>query len=83
MAKPKAQHREAFEVEHNGKTYACQRVITGTITLSQRIYVIGVGSKDDSANYGRRGHPISTMAGIARIIAGEIIREAEMSRPHS
>ena len=78
----KRQRRESynFQFEYDGKWYACQRVVTGTRTLTQRIDVTGVGSKDDSATYGHGAHPIATMEGIARIIAGEILGQAA-SRP--
>jgi hypothetical protein len=69
----KQQHAETFQIEYRGNTYACERVIRGAQTLTQQIHVIGVGSKHDSARYGRNGHPIETMAGIARIIVREIL----------
>lgn len=70
-----AQERYEFEIEQNGKAYRCNRVVTGKRVLTQVITVLGVGSKADSANYGSRGHPISTMEDIAGIIAHEILRD--------
>lgn len=66
--------RYQFTVEANGRTYNCERVVTGKRVLRQTIDVTGVGSKADSADYGRHAHPVASMEGIARIIAHEIIR---------
>ena len=65
--------RYQFTVEENGKTYHCERVVTGQRVLYQTIYVNGVGSKDDSAAYGAKYHPVETMESIAILIAYEII----------
>ena len=65
-----------FTVESNGKIYDCERTFTGERVFRQSVHVIGVGSKDDPASYGARCHPPSSMAGIAKLIAHEIIREA-------
>jgi len=62
-----------FEMEYAGKTYSCIRVVTGTRVLKQTIYV-GIDSEADSVDYGPKHHPVETMDGIARIIAGQIIR---------
>jgi hypothetical protein len=62
-----------FTVENKGKTYQCERVVTGQRTLYQEIHVIGIGSKSDPAAYGKKYHPPQTMEGIARVIAQEII----------
>ena len=67
--------RYSFKVDANGSTYNCEREVTGKRVLRQTIHVIGVGSKEDSADYGSKHHPPETMRGIARIIAHEIIRE--------
>lgn len=65
--------RYEFKIEKNGVTSNCKREVTGKKVLRQRIHVIGVGSKEDSASYGGHYHPISSMEGIARIIASEIV----------
>ena len=65
-----------FTVESDGKSYDCERRVTGERVFRQSVHVIGVGSKDDPASYGARYHPPSSMAGIAKLIAHEIIREA-------
>jgi len=65
--------RYQFTVEERNKTYHCERVVTGQRVLYQTIYVIGVGSNDDSAVYGKKYHPPETMESIARLIAHEII----------
>lgn len=67
--------RYTFTVEANGKIYDCERKVTGKQVLRQTIHVIGQGSKEDSASYGRKYHPPITMEGVARLIAYEIIRE--------
>jgi|GEM_PF-3263663 len=66
-----------FTVTVDGQTYDCERTIEGTRVLHQRVYVKGIGGKDDSATYGQRGHPASSMEGSAKMIAYEIIRSAK------
>jgi hypothetical protein len=66
--------RYAFTIEVGGTTYECERTVTGTNGLTQRIHVHGKGSKSDSATYGLHGHPVSMMESLARIIALEIIQ---------
>lgn len=65
-----------FSIEHKGKTYQCERIVAGKRVFRQTIVVIGVGSKDDSADYGPHAHPTATMESIARLIAHEIIGNA-------
>jgi hypothetical protein len=65
-----------FTVEHEGKTFDCERVVTGTRVLYQTVYVVSVGSKADSAAYGHKGRPPETMESIARLIAHEILRDS-------
>lgn len=72
--------RSKFTVGADGKVYQCEREITGKKELRQTIYVIGVGSKADTASYGRRGRSPGTMESIARLIAHEIIRQAARGR---
>lgn len=67
---------ECFSVTNNGKTYECTRTVTGANALRQTINVNGLGSKEDPASYGLKGHPISSMESTARLIAHEIIRES-------
>lgn len=66
---------EHFSIEESGKTYECTRTVNGSTTLSQTIHVSGLGTKPDPANYGPKGHPLSSMESVARLIAHEIIRE--------
>lgn len=66
--------RFEFTVTHDGKDYACERLVTGTRVLTQTITVYGNGSKPDNS-YGARGHPINTMESVASLIALDIIRE--------
>ena len=72
--------RIEFQIDNGGETYACERAITGTRVLRQTIFVHGIGSKEDSANYGRGGHPVSSMTATARLIAHEIVREGGTRR---
>jgi hypothetical protein len=41
-----------FEIEREGRTYRCERVITGTRVQRQTVIVHGIGRKPDSADYG-------------------------------
>lgn len=63
-----------FTIEFNGKTYNCQREVSGKRDLYQMIYVHKFGYKQDPALYGVKGHPVETMATTARLIAFEIIQ---------
>lgn len=64
-----------FTVEFNGKTYDCERLVTGERVLRQTVRVAGVGSKNDPASYAKnRYHPLSTMESMAKIIAQEILK---------
>ncbi len=77
MAKKQKQVRYAFTVEVDGKTYPCERIVSGTRVLTQSVSVLGLGSENDQANYGGpRGHPAASMPGIAKLIAQSIIRKA-------
>jgi hypothetical protein len=62
-----------FTVEKAGKTYQCERAVTGKGELRQIIHVAGVGSKKDSVIYGASKHSVSTMSSAAQRIAHEII----------
>ena len=62
-----------FTIEKSGKTYQCERVITGKGELRQIVYVDSVGSKKDSVVYGASKHSASTMTAAARRIAHEIV----------
>ena len=74
MAGQSEPSHEPFQVEFGGKTYQCERVVRETRgTLTQRIVVSGIGSKDDTASYGRTGHRVESMHATARLIAVEII----------
>lgn len=67
----------SFTIEtEDGKTYECERVVEGKRKLYQTIHVKGIGSRRDSARYGRAqtDAPIETMPFNARIIAVEIVR---------
>ncbi|HTT82166.1 MAG TPA: hypothetical protein VMF67_01655 [Rhizomicrobium sp.] len=81
LKKQQEQYREPFQIEYKGKPYSCTRVVSGSRVLTQEIHVHGIGSKHDSANYGRNGHPMETMGPIARTIAREILDEASRGCP--
>jgi hypothetical protein len=71
------------DFEIGGVKYSYEARISGDYDkgMTQCITVFNdagsIGSKDDSATYGdpRRHHPAMAMEGIARVIAGEIVRE--------
>lgn len=73
-----SEQRHKFTVEADGKTFDCERVVSGTLKFSQVIYVESVGGKPDTGAYGTGDllSPVETMPGVARLIAREIIREA-------
>ena len=71
----KARYKLDFTVEHEGRTYQCERTVIGTKRFNQEIYVKGVGGKNDPARYGPHDHPVSTMESIAKVIAVEVIVE--------
>lgn len=73
-ARENEDRRLAFTVDHEGVEYACERLVTGQRVLRQTIHVHRLGSKPDSASYGKTGHPPSSMESVARMIAYEIIR---------
>jgi len=65
-----------FTIEVDGKAYNCHRVVSGARVFRQRIYVDCIGSKPDGASYGSGGmYPAGSMERIARIIAGELVRQ--------
>lgn len=63
-----------FKIESAGKTYECEREVTGKNALKQTIHVAEIGSKADSNIYGASKHSASTMTTAARRIAHEIIQ---------
>ena len=63
-----------FIIQHDNKEYECYTEISGVRVLSQIVFVVGIGQKTDTALYGDKYHPITTMESTAKIIAREIIR---------
>jgi hypothetical protein len=63
-----------FTITKEGKTYECEREVTGKDVLKQTIHVSQIGSKADSNVYGASKHSASTMSVAARRIANEIIQ---------
>ena len=71
------------EIEVEGVVYRYVILLGGThekgLTQHIEVYKGGscIGGKDDNATYGdprRYHHPASSMEGVARLIAGEIVR---------
>ena len=62
-----------FTMVSEGKTYECERKVTGKGALKQTIHVARIGSKKDPVVYGASKHSASTMTVAARRIASEII----------
>ena len=60
-----------FTVEHNGKTYNCERELEGKKVFYQTVNVIGIGNKKDGKRYDLSN--IYTAQLAAKIIAKEII----------
>ena len=76
----KAKHKYDFTVDFQGKTYQCERTVEGTRVLTQDLHVKGIGDKSDTATYGQRGHRISSMEGIAKVLAVELIIESQKKK---
>jgi hypothetical protein len=66
---------DKFTLEVGGRAFECERVVFGKRVLRQEIRVFGIGSKEDPASYGRKYHPVSSMASVARVIARELIEK--------
>jgi hypothetical protein len=71
------QVRFLFTVKVDGKTYKCERLVTGTRVLSQTVHVEGiVRTENDPARYGGpMGHSIASMEFTAKVIAGIMIQD--------
>lgn len=78
----KAQQRFDFTVKVGERTYDCYRIVSGTRVLTQRVHVIGYGSKNDSAPYGAGKHPVSTMEGPGQNHRQRDYRRVLNSTPH-
>jgi hypothetical protein len=65
-----------FCVEVDKKSYQCERVVSSTAVLTQTVTVRGIGSEDDSAEYGPSALPVISMEGIATLIAIRIVRKS-------
>jgi hypothetical protein len=79
VSKTDGTEKRTFAVEVDGKTYQCERTLTGKKVMSQRIEVAGVGSEDDPDHYGGMHGSPESMAMVARTIARGIIRDHESS----
>lgn len=64
-----------FEIEENGKVYACERNVEGVDVLRQNVVVIGCGTREDPARYGKKTRSGSMMQAVAGLLARDIIRE--------
>lgn len=69
----KATEKFKFTIEVDGKSYDCERVVSGTREFTQVIHVIGVGTEWDGARYGSKRYRPESMESIARQIARELI----------
>lgn len=69
------QQKCPFVVEVKGKSYECERLVSGTRLLTQTVTVRGLGTEADSAEYGSSAHPAIAMEGIATLIAMGIVRK--------
>jgi hypothetical protein len=65
-----------FTIVSGDKEYKCEREVTGQRVFRQIIRVVAIGSKSDSASYGNKYHPASSMESVARLVAHEVIAEA-------
>jgi hypothetical protein len=81
MLVSKAREIIPFTIEVDGKTYKCERVVSGTREYTQVIHVLGVGSEADSARYGPKHHRPTGMESLAAQIAREIVQKRKISRP--
>ena len=68
---------QTFTVESGGKTYQCERAVTGRRKHFQTVRVLGFGSRKDLSVYGKKYKPVETMEQAARIIAQQIIDKAQ------
>jgi hypothetical protein len=68
-----------FTLDANNRTYKCERFVSGQDSVRQTITVIGIGKKDDPANYGEKSAPPSVMQLNARLIAHQIVKGATAS----
>lgn len=75
MDSDKRQQKCAFFVEVGGKSYECERVISGTRVLTQTVSVRGVGTEADAVEYGSSAHPAIAMDGNATLIAMGMVRK--------
>jgi len=76
----KAREIIPFTIDVDGKTYKCERVVSGTREYTQVIHVLGVGSEADNARYGPKRHRPTGMESIATQIAREIVLKQKMTR---
>jgi hypothetical protein len=66
-----------FLINRNGKTFECERAVSGNEILQQTVTVSGIGSKTDAARYGKKMKNGLTMEFVARSIALAIIEKQE------
>ena len=71
----KATEKFEFTIQVEGKTYDCERAVSGTREFTQKIKVIGIGLETDSARYGPKRHRPESMESMAEQIAHEIVNK--------
>jgi hypothetical protein len=76
MDDDKKQRKLPFFVEVSGKSYECERVVSGTRVMTQTVTVRGMGTEADAANYGSSATPPIAMEGVATLIAMGIVRKS-------
>ena len=69
-----------FSVEVDGKSYSCDRRLSGDRRKRQTIHVDAVGSMDDPSSYLPGQRSVLEMEEMARMIALEIIYSAPKRR---
>lgn len=69
-----------FTMDANQRTYKCERFVSGQSVVRQTIRVVGVGSRDDPANYNDKSEQRSAMQLNARLIAHQIVKGAANSQ---
>jgi hypothetical protein len=65
-----------FLVDVDGKSYPCDRRVSGRTRKRQRIFVAGIGSQADPTSYLAGKLTVPAMEEMARTIARELIEEA-------
>ena len=79
----KARQIIPFTIQVDGRTYKCERIVSGTREFTQIILVLDIGSEVDTARYGPNRHPPASMESIAEQIAREIVFKQKITQATS